>query len=179
MSEKQKEKDVKEKKGIKQILRNINNSIKGDVIENLAYASIISIYLIFFNIQVLTLPENILINYINIASMIFLTISIIIMESSYKKEDDHLIMFSLEYLGISIAVLFSKYIPKLLNCDIKNYIIISSIIIFIYYILKLVIKYTIEKQNELKNLSDIREIVEYKPIKKKTKRKNINKEEEI
>ena len=46
MSEKQKEKDVKEKKGIKQILRNINNSIKGDVIENLAYASIISIYLL-------------------------------------------------------------------------------------------------------------------------------------
>ena len=173
MIEKQEGKEVKKEKNLKQIFCEINNALKGDVIENLAYASIIIIYLIFLNIQNLALPENTLTIYINVASMVFLSIAILIMEVSYKKEDDHLIMFALEYLSVSIFVLLAKYMPKLLNFEIKKYIIMASFFITVYYILKLLIKYTLEKQKELKSLSDIKEIVKKEPFIKHSKRKNI------
>ena len=57
------------------------------------------------------------------------------------------------------------------------YILIGTYSFAIYYILKSAILYTIEKQQELKKYSDIKEIVKDEPIKKASKRKNTKKEE--
>ena len=151
---------------------NINNILGAKIIGNLAYPAMIMIYFIFFNIQYKSVSEEMLIQYINISSMVFIAISIIIIEIAYKKEEDSLSIYGIEFLALATFTLLIKHIPKILNYNIQNYILIGSYAFGIYYILKLTILYTMEKKKELNNLSDIKEIVKEEPIKKATKRKN-------
>ena len=169
--------EEEKKVSIKDIFKNINNLITGDVLANLAYSSIIMIYFMFFNIQYEAVSSDILVKYINISSMIFLFISIMIIEISYKKEDDNILIYGLEFLVLAIFTLLIKHIPKLFECNTQTYILIGSYLFAIYYMLKSTILYTFEKQQELKKYSDIKEIVKDEPIKKASKRKNSKKEE--
>lgn len=164
--------EEKKKVTIKEVFKNINNSITGDVLANLAYSSIIMIYFMFFNIQYEAVSTVILTKYINISSIIFLCIAILMTEISYKKEDDHILIYALEFLALAIFTLLIKHIPKLIECNTQTYILVGSYLFAIYYMLKSSILYTIEKQQELKQYSDIKEIVKEEPIKKASKRKN-------
>ena len=171
------EEKIKNKTGIKEIINNINNIVTGDVLTNLAYSSMIMIYFMFFNIQYEVLPENILIKYINISSIIFLGIAILMIEIDYKKEKDNILLYGLEFLLLAIFTLLIQHMPKLFNCNTQTYILIGSHLFAIYYMLKSTILYTRERQEELKKFSDIKEIVKDEPIKKVTKRKNKKNEE--
>lgn len=171
------EEKIKNKTGIKEIINNINNIVTGDVLANLAYSSMIMIYFMFFNIQYEVLPENILIKYINISSIIFLGIAILMIEIAYKKEKDNILLYGLEFLLLAIFTLLIQHMPKLFNCNTQTYILIGSYLFAIYYMLKSTILYTRERQEELKKFSDIKEIVKDEPIKKVTKRKNKKNEE--
>ena len=93
-------------------------------------------------------------------------------EISYKKEKDNILLYGIEFLILAIFTLLIKHIPKLVQCNTQTYILIGSYLFAIYYMLKSTILYTIEKQNELKQYSDIKEIVKDEPIKKASKRKN-------
>ena len=126
----------------------------------------------FFNIQYEVVSELMLMKYINISSILFLLISIVIIEISYKKEDDNILIYGLEFLVLAIFTLLIKHIPKLLNCNTQTYILVGSYLFAIYYMLKSTVLYTIERQQDLKKFSDIKEIVKDEPIKKATKRKN-------
>lgn len=172
-------KNKKEKKGLKEIFKNINNIVTGDVLANLAYSSMIMIYFMFFNIQYETVSEVILIKYINISSIFFLGISILMIELAYRKEDDNILIYGIEFLVLAIFTLLIQHMPKLFNCNTQTYILIGSYLFAIYYMLKSTVLYTRERQAELESFSDIKEIVKEEPIKKATKRKNkkINKEE--
>ncbi len=66
----------------------------------------------------------------------------------------------------------------LLKYDFKSYMLISSGIVVIYYVLKVIIIYTKDKKEYLKGLSDISKIVkEDEPIKKKLKKEDKNEKE--
>ena len=171
--------EEKKKLKIKDIYKNINNIVTGDILANLAYSSMIMLYFMFFNIQYEAVSEMILNKYINISSIAFLIISIILIEISYKKESDNILIYALEFLVLAIFTLLIKHIPKLLNCGTQTYILIGSYLFAIYYMLKSTILYTKEKQEDLKKLSDIKEIVKDEPIKKATKRKNKKTEKEM
>lgn len=164
--------EEKKKTTIKEIYKNINNVITGDVLANLAYSSMIMIYFMFFNIQYEVVSELILAKYINISSIVFLLISIAIIEISYRKEDDNVLIYGLEFLVLAVFTLLIKHIPKLLNCSTQTYILIGSYLFAIYYMLKSTILYTRERQEDLKKLSDIKEIVKDEPVKKASKRRN-------
>ena len=164
--------EEKKKITIKEIYQNINKAVTGDVLANLAYSSMIMIYFMFFNIQYEVLPEVTLTKYINISSIAFLIISILMIEVSYKKEKDNILLYGIEFLILAIFTLLIKHIPKLVQCNTQTYILIGSYLFAIYYMLKSTILYTIERQNELKQYSDIKEIVKDEPIKKASKRKN-------
>lgn len=170
--------EEKKKITIKEVFKNINNVITGDVLANLAYSSMIMIYFMFFNIQYEAVSAIVLAKYINISSIIFLGISLLMIEISYKKEDDNILIYALEFLVLAIFTLLIKHIPKLVQCNTQTYILIGSYLFAIYYMLKSTILYTIEKQQQLKQYSDIKEIVKEEPIKKATKRKNIKIEKE-
>lgn len=164
--------EEKKKLTFKEIYKSINNIMTGDVLANLAYSSMMMIYFMFFNIQYEVVTDVIITKYINISSMVFLILSILIIEISYKKENDTILMYGLEFLALAIFTLLIKHIPKLLHCNTQTYILIGSYLFAIYYMLKVAILYTREKQEQLKQCSDIKEIVKDEPIKKATKRKN-------
>ena len=170
--------EEKKKTTLKEVFKNINNVVTGDVLANLAYSSIIMLYFMFFNIQYEAVSDIILTKYINISSIIFLGIALLMTELSYKKEDDNILIYALEFLVLAIFTLLIKHIPKLVQCNTQTYILIGSYLFAIYYMLKSTILYTIEKQQQLQQYSDIKEIVKDEPIKKATKRKNIKKEKE-
>ena len=161
------ENDSKEKNNI---VKKINDLVTGNVLNNLVYASMITIYFMFFNMYaVLT---EIFIQYIKIASFIFLLFSIFIFEIAYKKDNDEISLNGIEFLVLSIFSLLIQYIPKLLKIDENTYMLAGTYIFLIYYGIKNIIIYTCERKKELDNLSDIKEIVKDEPIKKETKRKN-------
>ena len=139
------ENDSKEKNNI---VKKINDLVTGNVLNNLVYASMITIY------------------------FIFLLFSIFIFEIAYKKDNDEISLNGIEFLVLSIFSLLIQYIPKLLKIDENTYMLAGTYIFLIYYGIKNIIIYTCERKKELDNLSDIKEIVKDEPIKKETKRKN-------
>lgn len=164
--------EEKPKVSLKDVVKNINKCITGDVLANLAYSSMIMIYFMFFNIQYEAVSEAVLVKYINISSLVFLGLAIFIIEIAYKKESDNILIYGLEFLVLSIFTLLIKHLPKLFDCSTQTYILIGSYMFAIYYMLKSTILYTREKQEELNKYSDIKEIVKDEPIKKATRRKN-------
>lgn len=169
-----------EKKNIlKEAMNKLNNFVTGDVLTNLAYSSMIMIYFMFFNIQYEAVSEVILTQYINVSSIIFLILGIIIIEVAYKKDDGNTSIYGIEFLALATFTLLIKHMPKLIGCGMQTYVLVGSYLFAIYYMLKSSILYTREKQQELDRLSDIREIVKNEPIKKITRRKNVKKEEKV
>lgn len=163
------ENDSKEKNNI---VKKINDLVTGNVLNNLVYASMITIYFMFFNMCSIYTDSDIFVQYIKITSFIFLILSIIIFEVSYKKDNDEIALNGIEILILSIYLLLIQYIPKRLKIDENMYTLAGTYIFLIYYGIKNIIIYTKEKKKELDNLSDIKEIVKDEPIKKETKRKN-------
>ena len=113
------ENDSKEKNNI---VKKINDLVTGNVLNNLVYASMITIYFMFFNMYAVFTETEIFIQYIKIASFIFLLFSIFIFEIAYKKDNDEISLNGIEFLVLSIFSLLIQYIPKLLNnlSDIKE-----------------------------------------------------------
>lgn len=171
-------KEEKKKIKIKEVCKNTNNIITGDVLANLAYASIMMMYFIFFNILNNEVSEYILEKYINFSSMIFLLVSIVIIEIAYRKEKTSIMFYGLEFFALSIFILLIKHVPIVTGCDVQIYILTGSYAVAIYYMLKSAILYTREKKKQLEEYSDIKEIVKEEPIKTETKRKNKKEEEE-
>ena len=163
------ENDSKEKNNI---VKKINDLVTGNVLNNLVYASMITIYFMFFNMYAVATEATLFTQYIKIASFIFLLFSIFIFEIAYKKDSDEIALNGIEFLALSIFSLLIQYIPKILKIDENMYMIAGTYIFLIYYGIKNVVIYTCERKNELDNLSDIKEIVKDEPIKKETKRKN-------
>ena len=155
------ENDSKEKNNI---VKKINDLVTGNVLNNLVYASMITIYFMFFNMYAVFTETEIFIQYIKISIFIF--------EIAYKKDNDEISLNGIEFLVLSIFSLLIQYIPKLLKIDENTYMLAGTYIFLIYYGIKNIIIYTCERKKELDNLSDIKEIVKDEPIKKETKRKN-------
>ena len=63
----------------------VKNILTQRILTNLTYALITILYFIFFSTQYTKLEANILVKYINASSMLFLGISIIMMEIAYRK----------------------------------------------------------------------------------------------
>jgi len=115
--------------------------------------------------------------YIHISSITFLIISIILFEIGYKKEKTKIFIYGIEFLVLAIFTLLMKHMPKIFGYTMKSYTEIGIYAFIGYYILKFAIIYTKGRHDQLKSLSDIKEIVKEEPTKKETKRKNKKVEE--
>lgn len=155
----------------------LKKPIVKDVITNAIYLILVTIYFVCFNTQVISFEQAMLIKYIDISSLVFLLIAIVMFEVGYRNKIAKIFINGAEFLVLAIATLLIKHIPKTLGYTIKQYTETITCAFIAYYILKSVIMYTKLKQDELKNLSDIKEIVKEEPIKKETKRKNKKVEE--
>ena len=154
------------------ILKKIKEIMSQNVVLNLIYITLVTMYFIFFNIIEQYMKPDIFLIYIKFTSFLFLILTILIFEKAYKNDNDTLALNGIEFLVLSIFTLLILYIPRVFNIDNTTYIFSGLCLFISYYIIKNILIYTREKKKELDNLSDIKEIVKDEPIKKQTKRKN-------
>ena len=152
-----------------------NKIIRNKIFENIIIAIAMTIYFIIINFSYLRMEENILLQGIKIASIIILSLSIAIFEIAYKKDSGRLAINGIEVLVLAIQTLTIWAVINRFKIEFETYILSSTYAFAIYYVLKSIIIYTIEKKKYLDSLSDIHEIVTNKPIKKVAKKRK-NKE---
>ena len=155
------------------------------IFKNLLKAIGIMCYFIILNFAYTRMNTDRLINDIEVFSGIFLVIGLVMLEIAYKKDSGKSAISGIELLVLSMHSLSINHIITFYKYDFRFYLLVSSYVFAIYYVLKSVIIYTKEKREYLKSLSDISEIVKEEPIKKeakkrrKTKKVDKTSEEEI
>ena len=109
---------------------------------------------------------------LKILSGIVLSLGIIFLEIAYKKDSGKLGIYAIEILVLAGFTLSIEYVGESQKFNFQSYIVISSYVFSIYYILKTIVLYTKERREYLKTLSDVREIVDIKPTKKESEKRN-------
>lgn len=146
--------------------------------KNLSKALCIIIYFIILFFAYTRMNLDRLAQDIQVFSGAFLILGILALEKAYKKDSGEVAITGIELLVLSIHSLSIMHMITLLKYDFKSYMLISSGIVVIYYVLKVIIIYTKDKKEYLKGLSDISKIVkEDEPIKKEAKKRNKNEKE--
>ena len=146
--------------------------------KNLSRALCIIIYFIILFFAYTRMNLDRLAQDIQVFSGAFLVLGILELEKAYKKDSGEVAITGIELLALSIHSLSIMHMITLLKYDFKSYMLISSGIVVIYYVLKVIIIYTKDKKEYLKGLSDISKIVkEDEPIKKEAKKRNKNEKE--
>ncbi len=140
---------------------------------NVLKAVIITFYFMILNIAYSVMNEERLINDIEVFASVFLLIGIIFIEKAYKKDSGSNAITGVEFLVLSLHSLSIMHIITLFKYDFRFYLLTSSYVFSIYYVLKAIILYTKATRDYLHSLSDIPEIVKKdEPIKKEARKRN-------
>ena len=153
------------------------------IFKNLLKAIGVMIYFIVLNFAYTRMNTDRLMNDIEVFAGIFLVLGLVMLERAYKKDSGNIALSGIEFLCLSMHSLSIKHVITFYQYDFRFYLLTSSYVFAIYYVLKSIILYTREKRQYLKNLSDISEIVKEEPIKKEAKKrrkvKSVKQKEEI
>lgn len=148
----------KQKKLPKEELKKLNKRI----LSNMALAIAIIFYLLLLNIGALNIETATYMMDLKVFSMLFIAITIIIFEVSYKKDSGILCIYGIEILVLAVLTLV---LPTLYSVQKEHYgmILTGALTIFtIYYIIKAFMIYRKGKKEQLKKVSDINEIIKKK-----------------
>lgn len=148
-----------------------NKIIRKNISENLIIAITVVLYFFIVNFSFIRADEKIIINGIKIISIIVLFLCIGIFEMAYHKDSGKIAINGIEILILAINTLISWNVTNKNNISFGTYMIYSSLAFSIYYILKSMIIYTVERRKYYKSLSDIHEIVKKEPTKKEAKKR--------
>ena len=189
---KNKDEKIKENESIKQeeaenkkniilekpkISKEASQEILKKIFANVLKAIGIMFYFVVLNLAFVNMEQQKLIQDIKVFAATFLVVGLIVLEKAYKKDRGDLAIASVELLVMSLHSLSIMHVIKLYQYDFRLYLLTSSYIFSIYYILKSIIIYTKERREYMNSLSDISEIVKKdEPIKKEAKKRNDNEE---
>ena len=149
-----------------------SKKINWKVCENLIIAIIVILYFIIINFLYYKLENSLIVLGLKILSMIILLASITIFEIAYKKDSGKIAINGIEVLVIASHALSIMQVVQITKIGFTTYLLISASVFAIYYILKALVLYTIDKRKYLESLSDIKDIVNNEPIKKEATKKN-------
>ena len=149
-----------------------NKIINKKVFENILIATVLMLYFIIINFLYNEIQLEKIILILRISAITYMCLSIILFEIAYKKDSGKIAINAIEALVIAGYTLSVTYVISLKNIEFGNYILISSYIVSIYYVMKDMIIFTKEKKKYLESLSDIKDIVSNEPQKKKAERRN-------
>ncbi|MBQ9658442.1 MAG: hypothetical protein IJV31_06715 [Clostridia bacterium] len=154
----------------KMFMKNCNIGIYA----NMVLAVIIMEFFMGLNLVFINCNQEIFQIFTKVAYMEFLILAIIFIEIAYKKEDTKTAVNAIEYLCLSTYLLLLQRIRNIFDFDMQNLIVVSSLVVSIYYTFKSILIDTSERREKLKNISDIKEIVkEEKPAKKLAKKRKV------
>lgn len=175
--------ETEKKKGKKKkIPKEISQEMLKKIFSNILRAIGIMFYFIILNLAHSTMKQERLLGDIEVFASAFLVIGIYFFERAYKKDSGSIAIIGIEFLVLSLHSLSIMHVITMFRYDFRYYLLTSSYIFSIYYVLKAIILYTKEKRDYLNSLSDIPEIVKKdEPIKKEAKKRNeeIEEAEEI
>ena len=168
----------------KHIPKEASQEILKKIFKNLIIAIVVMIYFISTNILYARLDLEKMERITQIFSGVFILSGLIVLEIAYKKDSGTLTVTAIELLVLSMHALFINHVITIYDFDFRIYLLTSSYIFAIYYVLKSIVIYTKARMKYLKSLSDVPEIVKDEPIiKEARKRKNedelFNNEEKI
>ncbi|MCI8470893.1 MAG: hypothetical protein HFJ35_05425 [Clostridia bacterium] len=179
-----KKKEKKEEKK-KEVPKEISQEILKKIFGNLLRAVGIMAYFILLNLAHSTMRQERLVGDIEVFAGTFLIVGIIFLEKAYHRDNTSIGIIGIEFLFLSLHSLSIMHVITLFKYDFRIYLLTSSYLFAIYYVLKAIILYTKGRKDYLDSLSDISEIVKKEePIKKEAKkrkeeiRENIDEEEE-
>ena len=141
------------------------------IFKNLLKAIGVMIYFIVLNFAYTRMNTDRLMNDIEVFAGIFLVVGLVMLERAYKKDSGNMALSGIELLCLSMHSLSINHVIAFYQYDFRFYLLTSSYVFAIYYVLKSIIIYTREKRQYLKNMSDISEIVKEEPIKKEAKKR--------
>ena len=171
----QEEKHKKNKK----LPKEVSQAILKKIVYNILKAIGIIIYFAILNLAYIRMNQERLIGEIQIYSGTFLVIGIVFLARTYKKESGEKAITAIEFIVLSLHSLSIMHVISMYEYDFRYYLLTSSYIFAIYYVLKAIIIYTKERRAYLKSLSDISEIVKKdEPIKKEAKKRKKQQEED-
>ena len=154
------------------IPREISQEILKKMFKNLLRAIGIMFYFMILNIAYFSMKQERLIGDIEVFSGAFLVMGIYLLEKAYQKDDQSIAITAVESLLLSLHSLSIMHVITLFQYDFQFYLLTSSYVIAIYYVLKATFLYTKGRKEYLNSLSDISEIVKKEaPIKKEAKKR--------
>lgn len=135
--------ELKKRKEISRddLIRIIKKSTSG-----LIYAIMFIAFSIFVNYAFYNFKKTSFTKDLNIFAFIFLAISIMQIEASYKNEDSSRCINGIEILLMGIYTLVLPYISQLYNSKFMHILFVSGGIVLIYYIIKSIIIYEKNKR---------------------------------
>lgn len=185
MENNEEEKKVKEKKieivktkkeNKKRLPKDVSQEIMKRVVKNLVIAIAIMAYFFVLNMACAKMKEERLINDLKVFAGTFLVVAIIMLEKAYKNSDGTKGIYGIELLIMSAHTLSIMHVITLYKYNFQLYLLASSNIFAIYYVLKSIIIYTKGRKQYLESLSDISEIIKDEPQKKDAKKQKATEE---
>ena len=126
---------------------------------NIITLLVMVLYLVSINILSLYLDTDIYLRYLKILSIVFAMIALIYFELSYKKDNEGLFLYGIEILVIGLVTLFANYAYYLFFDRYNRILIGITIIVVVYYIIKILITRKNMEKRYYKEQNDIKEIV--------------------
>lgn len=160
------EKEIDEKT---KLPNEVKDKIKKEVFTNIVVAAVIVTYFIFIVLGSIGSIKNVRVIDLNIFSMIFLGIAIVLFEVAYRRDQGNIAIYGIESLVVAIFTLFLPYIIFELDETHKKYYLLASIYIAVYYILKSIYIATRTRVKYMNNISDVKEIVKKEKPKRRIK----------
>ena len=166
----EKQKNLKEERNT---YKQLSPEISKKLFINIILAVGIIAYFTILNYIYAEIDQKSILNIVEICSGVLLLISLILLEVSYKRDSGTIAILGIEFLVLAFHSLSIKYVITKYDYQFQFYLLTSSYIFAIYYILKAIVVYTKARNEYLKTLSDIPEIVKKdEPIKKEAKKRN-------
>lgn len=162
----------------KKLPKEISQEILKKIFGNLLRAVGIMFYFIILNLAYVTMQQERLIGDIKVFAGAFLVVGIIFLEKAYKKDNGTMGITGVEFLFLSLHSLSIMHVITMFQYDFRFYLLTSSYVFSIYYVLKSIVLYTKGRKEYLNSLSDISEIVKKEePVKKEAKKREKTKED--
>ena len=156
----------------KKIPKEISQEILKKMFKSLLKAVGIMLYFIILNLAYSTMKQERLIGDIKVFASVFLVIGMVFLEEAYKKDNDSTAISGIEFLILSLHSLSIMHVINLFKYEFTFYLLTSSYVFSIYYVLKAIILYTKGRKEYLNSLSDISEIVKKdEPVIKEAKKR--------
>ena len=136
-----------------------NQKIYKKIFVNLLIALSVLIYFIFLNLGYMRLEKEVFENDLKVFAVILICSTIYFIEKAYKTDRGTYLSYAIELFVLSIITLYMPYVYYYQNTLAQLIFTTSAVYIFIYYAIKSIVIYVINKNRYIKGESDVKDII--------------------